>query len=66
MFTIAYDTELLRPGCVLVQVGLGATIPNDKLMRLDNWLTAPTDTMTVLAIDDEQFERLVRINNGEG
>jgi hypothetical protein len=63
MFTIAYDTELLRPGCVLVQVGLGATIPNEKLMLLDNWLTAPTDAMRILPLDDAMFEELVKINN---
>lgn len=65
MMTIAYDTELLRPGCVLVQRALGATIPTEDLGRLDNWLLSPTKAMQVLPITDEQFERLVKITNGE-
>lgn len=66
MFTIAYDTELLRPGCVMVQRALGATIPTGDLGRLDHWLLSPTKDMVVLPVTGEQFERLIQINNVKG
>ena len=61
MFTIAYDTELMRPGCANVQRALGGTIPNADLHDLDTelWLTAPTPAMGVYPITSpEQFEQL--------
>jgi hypothetical protein len=59
--TIAYDTTLKRPGCVVVQRGLGATISNEDLHRMEGWLTAPTPDMKVYEVTSEQIEKLVEI-----
>lgn len=63
--TIAFDCVLVRPGCALVQVGLGATIPNHDLVRFNpgTWLTAPTENMAIYDVTPEQLEILVeRVN----
>lgn len=48
--TIAFDFKLMRPGCILLQSALGATIENDQLGRFDNWLTHPTDDMRLATL----------------
>lgn len=61
MKTIAYDCTLRRPGCVLVQVGMGATISNQELeftFDTEDWLLAPTPDMKVYPVTDAQLERL--------
>lgn len=55
--TLAYDTKLHRPGCVLVQAAAGATITNDllgKYFDVDDWLLCTTPDMKVYPIEDEQ------------
>jgi hypothetical protein len=62
--TIAYDTDLRRPGCAIVQRALGATVPNDDLHRMNGWLTSPTPNMRVLPVASlDQFDQLVLITN---
>lgn len=62
--TIAYDPDLKRPGCAVVQAGFGTTIPASALQRLHGWATAPTAGMRVFLVSPEQFEQLVEITNG--
>ena len=64
--TIAYDVELKRPGCAIVQRALGGSISNEDLHRMDNWLTAPTPAMRLYTLTDrDQLERLIATNNGK-
>jgi hypothetical protein len=59
--TIAYDTELRRPGCALVQAGYGCSISPADLDAIGHWLTAPTDAMRVYKMTAEQVAVLVQI-----
>lgn len=63
MRTLAYDFTLMRPGCAIVQRVFGATITNEDLHCLDDWITHPTDGMRLYPVTDEQMERLVELNN---
>lgn len=58
---IAFDTKLRRPGCVLVQAALGASVPG-TLFQLhfphETWLTSPTDDMRVYPVTEEQLGKL--------
>ncbi len=64
MTTIAYDPVLKRPGCAIVQVCLNATIGNEDLGRMNNWLTAPTPDMRVFPLASrEVIEALIALNN---
>lgn len=62
--TIAYDTKLRRPGCVLLQATM-ATISNDMLSKhfdVDDWLLHPTPNMGVYPIEsEEQLRQLAAI-----
>lgn len=70
--TVAYDIKLKRPGCVLVQPVLGATITNWELMShfdwelmshfdTSTWLLTPTPDMHVYRTTKAQLERLAEI-----
>lgn len=59
--TIAYDCTLKRPGCVLLQVALGATLSNEELIAnfdTEDWLLAPTSDMVVYPVTDDQLKKL--------
>ncbi len=61
MKTIAYDAVRKRPGCVLLQAALGATISNREIMEhfdTEDWLLAPTDDMKVYEVTPEQLVKL--------
>ncbi len=58
---IAFDVRLRRPGCVLVQAALGASVPGTLFQRHfphETWLTAPTDDMQVYPVTEEQLAKL--------
>lgn len=57
--TIAYDIKLKRPGCVLLQTVMGATISNSKLHAFPqgSWLLAPTPDLKLYPVDDERMLR---------
>jgi hypothetical protein len=61
---IAFDTELKRPGCVLVAAAIGADtdIPS-RYFDNDTWLLAPTPAMRVYDVTDEQIPMLVAMAN---
>lgn len=57
---VAYDTELMRPGCVMVAAGLGAdsSIPS-MYFEVDDWLLYPTRNMKVYRVTESQLAQLV-------
>lgn len=59
---IAFNVELRRPGCVLIQAGLGGTIANfSTLFPGETWLTNPSG-MQVYAVESQwHLNRLVEI-----
>lgn len=55
---LVYDCELHRPGCVLLQVAMGGTVPRDLFFELfdaADWLVAPTDNLTAYKTTEEQL-----------
>jgi len=62
-YTIVYDCDLKRPGCALLQASMGATISNEKLAQLDNWLLFPTDGLKLYPLNEEMFEIIKGVTN---
>lgn len=59
----AYDTELMQPGCVLVQAAMGGSV--DALQRYfieEQWLLAPTKNMKLYGIEEKDLERLGKLS----
>jgi hypothetical protein len=56
---IVYDAVLRRPGCVLLQVTMGGTVP-DFAQRFagTDWLTEPTPDMKLYEVTAEQLDIL--------
>lgn len=56
--TIIYDTELRRPGCVLLQAtGGGDKDALNRYFTSEDWLLAPTANMRTMHGTEEQWER---------
>lgn len=63
MTRVAYDTVLDRPGCAIVQAGMGADPRSCELFDAKHWLTAPTPDMRVYEASPEQLRALAaRVN----
>jgi hypothetical protein len=58
---VAFDIELMRPGCVLVAAALGADMEPCSHFDTDSWLLAPTPGMRVFETTPEQLKTLVRV-----
>jgi hypothetical protein len=57
-WTIAYDCTLKRPGCILLQAAMGATVPRERFFELfpvETWLLASTDDMKCYRTTDAQL-----------
>lgn len=63
-YRIAYDTELKRPACVLVAVGMGADREPAMWFDPKHWLLAPTPDMHVYEITPSQLRWLVYYTEG--
>jgi hypothetical protein len=61
-YRIAYDCTRRKVGCVLLQVGLGGTLPNELFFRYfsdgNSWLVAPTPDLMVYPITEAQLPLL--------
>ena len=56
-YKIAFDCKLRRPGCVLIQAGLGGlsgALFSDYFPE-ETWLLFPTDDMAVYPVTEEQL-----------
>ena len=61
IYSIAFSLEKKQPGCVLLQVAMGATIPNSVLTKYfnpDDWLTNPTGLVVLPIESEEQLKSL--------
>lgn len=58
---VAFDIELMRPGCVLVAAALGADTEPCAHFETETWLLAPTPGMRVFETTPEQLRRLVEL-----
>ena len=65
MAAIVFSPSKRRPGCILLQVALGGTVPNEEFYRFfpsETWLVAPTDDMAAYPIDEiDTLEKLSAI-----
>lgn len=52
--TIAYDTTLYRPGCVIIQAAYGGSSELAAEFPTDLWLLAPTPNMKVYPVRDRK------------
>jgi len=60
-YTILYDAELKRPGCVILQA-LGGNVPNFQMhFPSETWLTAPTANMKKYSITEDEIRKLSEI-----
>lgn len=59
-FTLLFDTELMRPGCVLLQAVSGDTAALNEFFpdASELWLTHPTPGMRRLSGTREQWKRV--------
>lgn len=57
---IAFDIKLMRPGCVLIQAGMGGDPAAANRFDSRLWLTDITPDMAVYDLVGDQLERLVR------
>ncbi len=58
---IAFDCELMRPGCVILQAALGGSAPLAMMFPTESWLVAPTKELKVREITEAQLDMLVRM-----
>lgn len=63
---IAYDTELKRPGCVLIQAAMGGDPKVAHEFPTSSWLTAPTKDMKVYPVNEKQLAYLVQLAKEQG
>jgi hypothetical protein len=63
-FVLVYDIERKRPGCALIQVALGGTVPSEvfhMLFPAETWLTSLTDGMKGYTSTRADLERVSEI-----
>ena len=64
--TMAYDTDLKRPGCVLLQAIMGGDSSKvSQLFGPDTWLLAPTPGLRLISGTEEEWKKAVQITNLE-
>jgi hypothetical protein len=57
-----YDCELCRPGCVLLQAGLGGSASLAHEFPVESWLLAPTPGLKKYKLENrEQLDKLIRL-----
>jgi hypothetical protein len=60
-WSIVFDIELMKPGCVLLQATMANVPPNfSELFASGLWLVHPTPGMKVYAVTESELERLAR------
>lgn len=56
---VAFDTVLMRPGCVLLQAAMGGSVEFAKACPTDSWLLHPTPDLKVYPLEDWQIPVLI-------
>lgn len=62
LIAMAYDTDLLAPGCALVQAAFGCSTHTQEFQNFNptHWLLAPTPGMKKLEATPEQWAFVLR------
>lgn len=63
MMKIAFDADLRRPGCVLLQAALGGTPELASHFPTESWLVAPTPGLRLYEVTEDQLEILVQMSS---
>ena len=58
---IAYDCELKRPGCVILQAAMGGSSEAAKMFPVESWLISPTDGLHVYPVTRGQLKALIEM-----
>jgi len=61
MQKIAFDCELIRPGCPIVQAVLGGDSSLCQRFPAETWLTSPTPSMCVYEIEEWRVDLLIAL-----
>ena len=61
MMKIAYDCDLKRPACVLLQAAMGGSSEAAKLFPTESWLLAPTEGLRVYPVTPKQLNTLIQM-----
>jgi hypothetical protein len=61
MLKIAYDCELKRPGCVILQAAMGGSSVAARMFPAESWLVSPTDNLHVYPVTRGQLKALVKM-----
>jgi hypothetical protein len=56
---IVFDISRMRPGCAIIQAGLGGSHGIADHFPSKTWLLAPTEEMRCYDVNDEQLAALV-------
>ncbi len=67
-YSIAYDCDLRRPGCVLLQAAMGGTVPTNlfgALFDAANWIIAPTPGLKLYPVSENQLRLLSEMSPAE-
>lgn len=60
---IAYDVNLKRPACALLQAVMGGTDSVANNFDPDTWLVHPTPDMKVYAMTDDELKMLIKLTD---
>lgn len=61
---VAYDCELMRPGCVLVAAAMGADIEIARRFDVDHWALHLTPDMKVYEVTEEHLLKITEQHHG--
>ncbi len=57
---IAFDVELVQPGCAIIQAAMGGTLGIANKFNSEDWLVVPTSGMKLYEVTEEQLIFLVQ------
>ena len=64
LYPLIYDLDLMRPGCVLLQV-FGGCLPDfDFIFPGETWLLSPTPGMRKIMVTMEEAKKLAKKSKG--
>ncbi len=61
MYLVAYDIKQMKPGCAIIQVGMGATPGIAEKFDSRHWEVRPTPDMKVYSTTPEQLAKLIQM-----
>lgn len=63
--TIAYDCELYRPACPILQAALGGDVAMASRFDADYWLIEPTPGLKLYPITERQLQVLLAVTKAK-